>query len=210
MIKRIIFDFDNTLIPWREEYSSTYKYALDELNIKYNDTDLKRFEDIANNYEKYYDIFDKNIMINLINEQCQMKVPENTIDVWMKYLSKCYNEEDKNIIPLLEYLSSKYELVILSNWFRYSQVERLKGLKIDKYFKDMIYADEVKCKPHKEAFLKAIGNHKIEECLMVGDSMKVDIGGARQIGMDAILVDPKNNSKYKRKIKDINELKNIL
>ena len=128
----------------------------------------------------------------------------------MKYLSECYTEEDKNIIPLLEYLSKKYELVILSNWFRYSQVKRLENLGIDKYFTDMVYADEVKCKPHKEAFLKAIGNHKVIECLMVGDSMKIDIGGARQIGMDAILIDSKNKYKYKRKIKNINELMDIL
>ena len=210
MIKRIIFDFDNTLIPWRDEFSQTYKDTLNELKIKYTDDDLKKFEYIADNYENYYDIFNKQYMVDLINQKCQMKVPDNTIDVWMKYLSKCYKEEDKNIIPLLKYLSKKYELVILSNWFGYSQIKRLEGLGIDKYFTDMVYADEIRCKPHKEAFLKAIGNHMPSECLMVGDSMKIDIGGARSAGLQAILLDPTGKKKYKNKIKDINELMNIL
>ena len=78
----------------------------------------------------------------------------------MKYLCNCYSEEDKSIIPTLEYLSKKYELVILSNWFSYSQIERLKKIGMDKYFKEMYFTDEVKNKPNKEAFIKACGPYK--------------------------------------------------
>lgn len=210
MIKRLIFDVDNTLLMWRDRYDETYKYALDELNIKYNKKELDKLIDLVNHYEDYYDIFNKQYMVDLINNNTNIKVPNNFVDIWMKYLCNCYDKDDKKIEPLLKYLSNKYELVILSNWFSYSQNERLKNIGIDKYFKYKYYSDEFKNKPNKEAFIKAIGNYKPSECLMIGDNYKVDIEGAIKIGLKAILVDKDNKYNYKYKIKDINELEEIL
>ena len=210
MIKRIIFDQDNTLMIWKTEYDDTYKYALDELGVKYSKEELDKLIDTVNNYEKYYDVFDKKNMADLINDNCIIKVPSNFVDVWMKYLCNCYCEEDKSIIPTLEYLSKKYELVILSNWFSYSQIERLKKLGIDKYFTEMIFTDKVKNKPNKDTFIKACGSHKPEECIMVGDSMNIDINGAINAGLRGILLDPKGMYEYNDKIKSIKELEEIL
>ena len=210
MLKRIIFDQDNTLQMWKDEYDKTYGYALDELGITYSDDDLKMLIDNICSYENYYDYYNKKDMVNLINKKCNIKVPDSFVDVWMKYLCNCYSEEDKNIIPTLEYLSSKYELVVLSNWFSYSQIERLKNIGLDKYFKEMIFTDTIKNKPNKEAFIKACGPYKTDECLMVGDSMNTDINGAINAGLNAILIDPKGMYEYKNKIKNINELEELL
>ena len=210
MIKRIIFDQDNTLMEWKKEYDETYKYALDELGVKYSKEELNKLIDAVNNYEKYYDIFDKKSMSDLINEKCIIKVPSNFVDVWMKYLCNCVSEEDKNIIPTLKYLSEKYELVVLSNWFSYSQIERLKKVGMDKYFTEMIFTDKVKNKPNKEAFIKACGPYKREECIMIGDSMNIDINGAINAGLRGILLDPKGMYEYKDKINNIKELEELL
>ena len=35
MIKRVIFDIDNTLIPWKEEYYDEINKVLDSLNIEH-------------------------------------------------------------------------------------------------------------------------------------------------------------------------------
>ena len=37
MIKRVIFDIDNTLIPWKSEYDKEIEKVLDELNIQYTE-----------------------------------------------------------------------------------------------------------------------------------------------------------------------------
>ena len=210
MIKRIIFDQDNTLMMWRDEYDKTYSEALDELGIKYTQEELQSVIDITCSYEKYYDYFDKNSMAELIREKCNLDVPDTFADVWMKYLCNCYSEEDKEIIPTLEYLSKKYELVILSNWFSYSQIERLKNIGLDKYFKEMYFTDEVKNKPNKEAFIKACGPYEPSECLMIGDSMNIDINGAINAGLKAILYDPKGMYEYKNRIKNMKELEELL
>ena len=46
MIKRVIFDIDNTLIPWKEEYFNEINNILDELNIKHTEED---YEEINSN-----------------------------------------------------------------------------------------------------------------------------------------------------------------
>ena len=210
MIKRVIFDQDNTLMIWKDEYIKSYFDALDELGIKYTDDEVKELEAITCEYEKYYDYFDKQDMVNLINEKCKIKVPNSFVDVWMKYLCDCYGDYDKDIIPTLEYLYKKYELVVLSNWFSYSQIERLKNIGIDKYFKEMYFTDTIKNKPNKEAFLEACGPYKPEECLMIGDSMNIDINGAINAGLQAILYDPKGMYEIKNRIKNIKELEELL
>ena len=210
MIKRIIFDQDNTLMIWKDEYINSYKEALDELSINYEEEDIINIDSIVNSYEDYYDIYNKKDMASLINKKSNIVVPDNFVDIWMKYLCNCYCDEDKMIISTLEYLSKKYELVVLSNWFAYSQIERLKKIGMDKYFTDMVFTDTVKNKPNKEAFIKACGPYNEDECVMVGDSIDIDINGAIKAGLKAILYDPKGMSKYKDKIRNINELEELL
>ena len=210
MLRRIIFDVDNTLIKWKDEYDKTYEYALDELGIKYTKDELNKVIEAICTYEDYYDYFDKENMVKLVCEKSNLNIPNTFVDVWMKYLSDCYDEDDKEALDTLKYLSNKYELVILSNWFSYSQIKRLEALDMTKYFKDMIFTDTVKNKPNKEAFIKACASLNPSECLMIGDNFKVDIEGALNAGLNAILYDPNNKIDYKNKIKDLKELEELL
>ena len=41
---------------------------------------------------------------------------------------------DDDVVYTLQYLKQKYDLVVLSNWFKESQEERLKRLGLNKYF----------------------------------------------------------------------------
>lgn len=121
---------------------------------------------------------------------------------------------EPNVLEILEYLSQKYEIIVLTNWFTYSQKNNLNKLQVLQYINLVIGTDQVKNKPNKEAFLKACGNVPVEECIMIGDSFKTDILGAYEAGLDAIWYNPKNKQlKQKIKVKQINnliELKEIL
>ncbi|MBQ3475113.1 MAG: HAD family hydrolase [Bacilli bacterium] len=210
MIKRIILDEDNTLIPWHNEYINSYGYALDELGIEHTDKDIYDIDDAVDKYEQYFNMYDRKKMNDFVNERVNIDLPDNFIDIAIKYLAKCYKEEDKSISKVLEYLSSKYELVVLSNWFRENQESRLKDLGLDKYFTDMVFTDEVLNKPNKEAFIKACADKSPDECIMVGDNFDVDIIGAVNAGIKAILIDPNDKYEYENKIKNINELEELL
>lgn len=50
-IKRIIFDLDNTLIDWKEEYWNAVREAFIEMNLQYNDDTLKKVKRAVDMYE---------------------------------------------------------------------------------------------------------------------------------------------------------------
>ena len=90
---------------------------------------------------------------------------------------------------------------------------KVKNAKIDKYFTKVFGGDEIKLKPRPEAFLKAVYPNEIFECLMIGDSLKMDIEGALNVGLKVIAVDYFNKLPKSDKyilIDDIKKLKEIL
>ena len=53
MIKRIIFDLDNTLIEWKSEYIFALENTLKELNINYSKDKIKEIDSAIDSYDKY-------------------------------------------------------------------------------------------------------------------------------------------------------------
>lgn len=210
MIKRLVIDVDNTIILWNEEYTSALKKVMKEYNLN---VDYKIIDNIIEVQEKVYNRMDKNHLLNDINKECNLDLNIDFIDKLLEYQRDLAPEKDEKFIELFKYLSSKYELVMLTNYYTDTQVGRLKKLGIDSYFKEFYGGDIVPLKPSKDAFYKAIGNHKSEECIMIGDSIPYDIEGALNIGMNVILVDLLNKIKEEKEykiIRNLYELKNIL
>ena len=61
-----------------------------------------------------------------------------------------------------------------------------------KYFKTIIGTDIVKNKPHKESYTKACLPYNLDECVMIGDDLYLDIECAKNKGLNTILVNTKN------------------
>lgn len=204
MIKRLIFDLDNTLIMWKDEYKDAIKKTIEHFKININYLDV---DNVIEKYEEYYDRYDKEFFVSLINSEFNINVNTDFIDYWLNELGNMttVNEE---LNEMLEYLSSKYELVVLTNWFRESQINRLKNANMACYFKEVYGADEYS-KPNPNAFYKAMGSYKSEEVIMIGDSFKTDIKPAIDLGIKTIMI---TNEKRKDTvtIKSILELKEML
>lgn len=212
MIKRIVFDLDNTLIMWKDEYYNTLSETLNYFNISYNENIKNKLIKAVDDYESLYNTFDYKSMNDLMEQYSNIDLPYNFVEQWTKYLEYAVPiEKDEELIETLEYLSDKYELVVLTNWFTKQQRNRLKNYGILKYFKDVIGTDIIKNKPNKDAYIKACGLYSLNECIMVGDSLENDVKGALNIGMQAILFDYKNTCKGNYKIiNKISDLKYIL
>lgn len=213
MVKRIIFDIDNTLIDWKEEYWNSLRYALDNYKIKYNQKDLVNLKLSVDNFEKEYDMYKKEYMIKCMNKYTNLNLKNRFIDLWIDELSKCVPDKiDENEIETLNYLSKKYELVTLSNWYYKSQYNRMVKTNIAKYFIKIYAPEDFKIKPYKEAFLNASDN-RIDDTIMVGDDLNIDINGALNAGMKVIFLNRKNidiKDNSFQIINKIDELKNIL
>ena len=218
MIKRLIFDLDNTLITWEKEYDNIIKKVLDDLGYENTQELSDQINKIELEYEKDRRYFNKEEMLKFFNEKLDQKLPETFIDQWLKLLPNCVPDKlPKEDYETLEYLSKKYELVILTNWFGISQVERLKKVDILKYFKE-IYDAEKYAKPYKESFYQAMGDKNADECAVIGDDIIMDIQAAKNVGIKNLVWKDNNNTANENKhllegvivIKKLQELKGIL
>lgn len=145
MIKRLIFDFDNTLILWKNEYLS----ILNDLVKKYNiDCDVKKL-----NYAMGESISCKNRKMTIENiikqtkELCNIDINIAFVDEWINNLSENTIELEDDVIDTLEYLSKKYSLVILSNFNGEVQWRRAKNANIAHYFEACYGSELVEMKP---------------------------------------------------------------
>jgi putative hydrolase of the HAD superfamily len=92
---------------------------------------------------------------------------------------------------ILEYLYPKYLLYVITNGFEEVQFSKLKNSGMDRFFTNIITSEEAGVKkPDSEIFKYALQKVKaeIKDSLMIGDDLEVDIGGARDIGMDQLFV----------------------
>ena len=199
MIKRVIFDIDNTLIPWRDEYFNEIFEVAKELKIECSNDDFNKIKKAMGEYENVYYSFNKQDMINYINEYTGINYPNEFVNKVINKWANCVPENlPEETIKTLKYLSNKYEMVCLTDWYKEPQIQRLEKTNILKYFKKIYAAENTKRKPFKEAFMQAMGESSPEECIMVGDNFTRDIEGALKAGLQAIYYNPKETEKTSR------------
>lgn len=199
MIKKIIFDLDNTLIKWEDEYNKSIEKAFNDLNIKYDDEIINSINKAIDEYEIYNDTYDMNKMHEMFEKYSGIQIPYEFMNRWSDHIGKCAPKRNIELESTLEYLSQKYELVVLTNWFTKVQSERLKNYGILKYFKEVIGTDKIKNKPNSESYLYACKDNKPSECVMIGDNYEIDIKEAKKLGLKTIQMNVDIN--------DLNELR---
>ncbi len=102
-----------------------------------------------------------------------------------------------NLIPgafeMLEELSEKYAVHLITNGFEDTQYIKLKGSGIDRFFGEVVTSDRAgQRKPHPGIFQFSLEVAKAEpeDSLMIGDDLEADIIGARKFGMDQVYFNP--------------------
>ena len=123
MIKKIVFDLDNTLLFLSDEWEEKYKKFMDKYNLNISANDL--FLCIGN--------FEKKMKNIVVSKQKLSEYVSNdlsidfTIDMILE-LSEIYNNtpllNTDTIYDALNYLSEKYELIAYTNWFTDDQIKR--------------------------------------------------------------------------------------
>lgn len=117
---------------------------------------------------------------------------------------------------ILDYLSPKYKLAILTNGFKEVQTKKLRNCNLDKYFTKLICSEDTGYqKPNSKIFQYALSslNAKKTESIMIGDDLKIDISGAKDFNMDTIYCNFINNKKSDiptYQISSLKEIRNIL
>lgn len=187
MIKRLIFDIDGTLIV-NGNIEAAIIRTLKRLNI-FSDNNFHQFLFGLSDYEQKYNAYNRDDYLNYFCELLGINLPIDFLDIFFEELKEAIPPESNKIASLLKELSRKYELVVLSNYFSESQKNRLHNMNIDSFFSE--WHGEKIIKPNAQAYLSACGHYLPEECVMIGDNIELDIGGALDNGLKAIFVNSK-------------------
>ncbi len=135
---------------------------------------------------------------------------EEMIRKWLSW-SESYLFDDS--IEILEYLKSEgYKTAVISNSPPTPQ-NQLLDLGISQYIDEAIFSFEVGSrKPEKEIFVELLLRAEVAptHALMIGDSIKNDVNGARAVGLDAVLLDRNNTMDFDPKITNLLQLRDFL
>ena len=198
-VQHIFFDLDHTLWDFEKNSGATFKSIFKELNFEFS---LEVFLDFYNPINHYYW---KQYRENMISEvelrylrlektfeamkvSFSQSLLERVAELYIQQLST-HTELFEDTISVLEYLSSKYTLHIITNGFELVQQRKLENSGIACFFKTVLTAEKIGVKkPHPTIFLSAMKTAEVlpEHAVMIGDSLEADIQGALKLGMQAI------------------------
>jgi len=153
MIKRLIFDIDETLIT-DVTFDEAIKGTLQEYGLIYED-DLQKFKYGISTYENEHCRYEEKEYLRHFSKILGKQLNEKFLYIhFNNLLIHAIPDYNKELINTIDKLSRKYELVLLSNYFEESQRNRLEKIGINNYFTE--YYGEKISKPHKQAFIDAI------------------------------------------------------
>ncbi len=212
MIKKIIFDVDDTLIPWLQDYWLKINDALTKVGIEPTPEKLTEVINFYRLYENRAGEYSEADMFQLMSKYLSFQIPLSFMKALNEEFCACVGEPDKDIIATLDTFSQKYELVAFSNYYYMTQYIRLQKLGYLKYFSNVYGADQVGLKPRPEAYVNVSGNTLPNECLFIGDNYEKDFLAPIKLGYQAVLYDPhqKDLELADKRITNIKELMDIL
>jgi putative hydrolase of the HAD superfamily len=226
--RHIYFDLDHTLWDFEKNCAET-------LNELYTHFNLSRFgidvNDFINAYQRVnYQMWEEYNRGQLKKSQIRSERFGNIFELMglkRKEVPADLNEEflricpaKGNVIPyaheILSYLAEKgYSLHIITNGFKETQHIKISSSNLDRYFRTIINSEICGfSKPDKKIFdyARKLSKADCRECIMVGDDLFTDIGGARNAGIDSIFFNPrklKHEEKVTFEISCLSELKKI-
>jgi len=203
--KHLFFDLDHTL--W--DFDSNARATLHQLHIDLNlvDKGIHDFDLFYRNYLEHNEKLWARYRNGYIKQE-ELRIKR----MWLTLLDFKIADEDLarelselflQLLPtrtiifpdtkeVLQYLADKgYGLHLITNGFELTQHSKLKSSGLNNFFKYVITSEgSNSLKPQKEIFDYAL--HKtgatVNESLMIGDSIEVDIAGAIAAGMDQVHV----------------------
>ena len=203
MIKRIIFDLDNTLL-------NSQKDAIESYQEYFKNNEIDDYSEILYKAVGMFFTNEKDISIDNFIKYINYRVPfiftykqfRDIYDIYQKHVTLI--EED--ICDTLAKLSQKYELVILTNWYYEDQKNRCQNAKILKYFQKIYACEEGVIKPNILAYEKASYPYQRNECLIIGDDILLDYEIPKIYKYQVVLFDYNNEYNEKDKIDRISKL----
>ena len=115
MIKRIIFDIDNTLLDTYKDCIETYQKYAKKIKLSISAEDIYN---IFDEYEKNNGNYNKKDLAVFLGKKLNIKYTESDLNDLLDLYSKHSTLLNDKTEEIFAYLSEKYEIVALSNWYK--------------------------------------------------------------------------------------------
>lgn len=223
MIKAVLIDIDDTIFDFEKCSKNSFLKTLEKFNLKFKEEDFSYFNkvnDILWTKQKLGEINIKEVFIKrdyLMGKYFNIDIEKGLFnDLFVKFL---YDEIEMvdGIEDLLLYLSDKYKIFTASNGVYDMQVNRIKKSNLSKYFTDIFVSDKIGYeKPDKKFFQKIMDltNFSNDDLIMIGDSIKSDIIGAKNSKIKSIYFNKEDkkisDENFTYQVKNLSEIKKIL
>ncbi len=229
LYEHIFFDLDRTLWDFETNSHQTltelaHKYKLSEKGVDSIDEFISVYININ---ERMWDEYRKGLIdktalrYNRFNEALgkyniiDRNLTENIGNDYIAF-SPLKTSLFPHAVEVLQYLTKKYSLHIITNGFEEVQFIKIKNCGIQQYFDQVITSERAGYKkPDIRIFQYSLNlvNAESANCLMIGDSLDADIVGARDAGLHQVYFNPcgdKHHEDITCEIKSLEELLNLL
>lgn len=143
-----------------------------------------------------------------------ISVTDDIIDKLSDDYIECLPENNhlfEGTIELLDYLSPRYRMHIITNGFHEVQTTKMHKSGLAPYFETMTSSESVGVKkPNEKIFHFAMDKAGVaaDQSIMIGDTYEADIVGALKVGMDAICFNY-HKLKLPQEIKVVDEITHL-
>lgn len=239
--KILIFDLDDTLIDNLENVRYAYTKMVESFGEKYSEDGFKKWYEID---KKFWRDWQDGLIelpkhlknetgkkseefLNWLRAQRVLIYFDNQLDldkaielnnIFMSSLTEVVIAID-GAYEVLKYLTEKYYIIVATNGPRIATEDKLSKINCLNFVNEVLSADMFGyMKPRKEFFeaiCNLLKNYKNEEYLIIGDSLKSDVGFAMNCKFDSCWFDKNNEGvtdQYEPTIviRKLKELKKIL
>lgn len=203
--RHLFFDLDHTLWDFEANAKVTLATLYEDLQLRargVHDFDLFYKNYLVHN-EKLWDRYRKGFIKQDELRVKRMRMSLLDFKIGDDILAEKMSVQFLELLPtrtilfphtkeILQYLiDKKYILHLITNGFEAVQHNKLKYSGLTPFFKEVITSESSNSlKPNKEIFEYALNRSgaSIKESIMIGDTVEVDIVGAKNIGMDQVFV----------------------
>lgn len=196
----LLFDADHTLFDFNKSEYFALKEALEFYSLPSGDDVIERYSVINVKYWKMLErgeIDKKSLMLARFVEFAREYGFEDKAEALSDlYMSNLAHEAHlfEGALELIEELSKKYRLFIITNGVKSTQDGRFGLSPITKYFERIFISEVIGAEKPSKAFFDAVASgidgYSREKAIVIGDSLSSDIKGAINSGIDCIWYNP--------------------
>jgi len=239
--KILIIDLDDTLIDNKENVRAAFKKMVSEQNEKYSDDNFQRWYEIDKKFwidwqdglievpddlkrekgkksDRFLDWVRSQRMLRYFNDALSAERAVELNNVYMEGLKEVVVAID-DAKSVMKYLSERYKTIVATNGPRVATRQKLEQINCLQFTTEVLSADMFGYMKPKVEFFKAIekryDDHDRGDYLIIGDSLKSDVGFGMNAEIDSCWFNHNNEAAdkfYKPTyvITKLDELKTLL